>query len=535
MPWASFSNLFPAESSPPGGPAGWREHRLAEKAGARRGHNRRAQWLVIGCAILILSLAPPGIRAQQTANNVILESSEQIFCLLAAINAAGYDTGLDINSGDDTRDEVRAYLARKNASVVPQLRKFYLDHRYADDAGADLGQYVSLGLLLGPPPDFNLTVNPADLPPDARDIYGVLPLIKTFYEQADLEYLWARLQPRYQAAIARYSEPVRNEIVQTDAYLRSPSGAYLGRTYAIDMCLLGAPEQVQGRIYRENYYLVVTPSLKPKLKEVRYQYLHFLLDPLAVKYAAEIQAKSPLQAIARKAPELSSDFREDFPLLLTECLIRAIELRMDKTPKAQADKSVHDFTASGLILIPYFYSALADYERQDASLSVFYKNLVLGINLNQEQQRLAAVKFATQPAAAPKVAKKPETEEQRLVDQGDNDIYEQRYADARTAFAQVLEKINPKNEQALFGMAVVASNTRKPDLAEEYFQKTLETAHDLRLVTWSHIYLGRLGDLEGKRKEALSQYQAATLTAGKFPDAERAVQSGLAQPFGSKK
>ena len=84
-------------------------------------------------------------------------------------------------------------------------------------------------------------------------------------------------------------------------------------------------------------------------------------------------------------------------------------------------------------------------------------------------------------------------------------------------------------------MAIVASNMRKPDLAEEYFHKTLDTARDLRLVTWSHIYLGRLDDLRGKRDDALAQYRAAALTAAAYPMALRAVQAGEAQQFGSKK
>jgi hypothetical protein len=59
-------------------------------------------------------------------------------------------------------------------------------------------------------------------------------------------------------------------------------------------------------------------------------------------------------------------------------------------------------------------------------------------------------------------------------------------------------------------------------------------ARGLRIVTWSHIYLGRLFDLEDRRKDALDQYRAASITAAAFPQALRAVQSGLAQPFGSK-
>ena len=296
--------------------------------------------------------------------------------------------------------------------------------------------------------------------------------------------------------------------------------------------MLGAPEQVQARIYGSNYYVVITPSKQPKIAEIRHQYLHFLLDPLALKYAFEIHQKAALQAIARQAPSLAADFKEDFSLLVTECLIRAVELRMDKPRKP--DESVAELTASGLILLPYFYSALADYQRQDTSMSVFYKQMILGIDAAAEMRRLAGIKFAAPAAPAGNAPALALSEKDQLLNQGENLIYEGKYADASQKFRSVLEQFDAHSERALYGVAVTASNLRKPDLAEEYFQKTLESARDLRIVTWSHIYLGRLYDLEGKRDAAVPQYRAASVTAAAYPDAVRAVESGLQRPFGTK-
>ena len=488
----------------------------------------------ITSAFLLGWLVSPLVSRAQQSGNVILDSNEQIFSVLAALDAAGYDPGAGMGTGNKARDEVSAFLAKKNPSILPDLRKFFDGHRVTNNPGADLGQYVSLALLLGPPPDFRFSVPEADLPPDAKALVGLVPLLKSFYRETNLIDLWVRLQPTYEAEVERYSEAVRRSVGLSDAYLRFPSGAYLGRTYTIFLSLLGTPEQVQARIYGSNYYLVVTPAKEPKIAEIRHQYLHFLLDPLAMKYAPEIHQKIELRDVAREAPNLASDFKEDFPLLLTECLIRAAELRMDKRPKAVAEKGVEDLTASGLVLVPYFYAALEDFERQEASLSLFYKPMILGIDPSEESKRLALVKFTPRPAP-PQGAQAPAlSEEESLLNQGESFIYHGRYNQAKAAFQSVVEKLNPKSERALFGLAVVASNTRKPDLAEEYFQKTLEAARDLRIVTWSHIYLGRLSDLKGKREEALGHYRAASLTAPTYPDAWRAVQNGLQRPFGSK-
>jgi len=505
--------------------------------------SRRCRWaslqgstrICTGVIALALMLAGAAARAQQQEGKVILAPSEQVFCVMAAINAGGYDAGLGHPTRDDTREEVRTYLDQLPAPVTKSLKSFYPQHRVEGDPGANFGQYVSLALLLGPPPDFKLMVPQTDLPPDAKAVSGLVPLLKTFYLQAKLHELWTAMQGHYQAAVLSYSPLVRQAIFMTDTYFRFPAGQYLGRTYRIDLDLLGAPEQAQARIYGMDYDLVITASMQPMMDEIRHQYLHFLLDPLAAEYSEEINTKAGLRGIAYHAPALASSFKGDFPLLVTECLIRAAELRLDKRPPAEAEKRLAEMTASGLILVRYFYDSLAVFEKQESSMTVFYKQMILGIDPVKEEEKLAKVTFApapTPPAQAPVPAAK--TAEERALDDADNLFFRGRYSEAKLAYQAVLEKVDPKSERALFGLAIVASNMRKPDLAEEYFQKTLETARDLRIVTWSHIYLGRLDDLRGKRKEALAQYRVASLTAAAFPLALRAVEAGQAEQFGSK-
>lgn len=147
---------------------------------------------------------------------------------------------------------------------------------------------------------------------------------------------------------------------------------------------------------------------------------------------------------------------------------------------------------------------------------------------------MAAVKFTPRPAASEQKQQVAQTEEERLLDEGENQIFQGHYAEAKIAFQSVLERLDPKSERALYGLAATYTYTRKPDLAEEYFTKALEATRDPRIATWSHIYLGRIYDLKGKRNDALAQYRAASLTASAYPEALRAVKAGLLSPFGSK-
>jgi len=113
---------------------------------------------------------------------------------------------------------------------------------------------------------------------------------------------------------------------------------------------------------------------------------------------------------------------------------------------------------------------------------------------------------------------------------------EQRLAAGDTDTAEKLaqQALDDKSEdagRALFILAQVA--TRKGDMegARNYFQRTLDTSHDPKLLAWSHIYLGRIFDLQEEREAAIDQYQAAVTTGGAMPEVKAAAERGLAQPY----
>src|SRR5439155_4418932 len=119
------------------------------------------------------------------------------------------------------------------------MKKFSSQHRVTADPSADFGQFVSLALLVGPPPDFKLPVEETDLPPDTKSVEGLLPLLRTFYKQVALASLCSRVHRRYEEEAGQLRGPVRRTLSDSDGYLRFPSGIYLGRLYAVGLCLLG--------------------------------------------------------------------------------------------------------------------------------------------------------------------------------------------------------------------------------------------------------------------------------------------------------
>ena len=50
-------------------------------------------------------------------------------------------------------------------------------------------------------------------------------------------------------------------------------------------------------------------------------------------------------------------------------------------------------------------------------------------------------------------------------------------------------------------------------------------------MAWSHIYLGRICDLQEDRAAALDHYRAALTAGANLPEAKAAAQRGLDQPY----
>lgn len=133
------------------------------------------------------------------------------------------------------------------------------------------------------------------------------------------------------------------------------------------------------------------------MEQIRHTYLHYLLDPLALKYPASMDRLKPLLGSVKGSP-MDESFRTDVSLLTTECLIRAIEARTtwtSKTPEVQKQQLVQQSVEQGYILTPYFYEALAQFEKSPIGLRTAYSGLINDINVSKEQKNAAQVKFAS--------------------------------------------------------------------------------------------------------------------------------------------
>ncbi|MGA7568075.1 MAG: hypothetical protein WBW53_18625 [Terriglobales bacterium] len=483
--------------------------------------------LSLGVALLVSS----GLA--QNPPNVSLESSETLFTVLTAINTCGYDQ--ELNASDPLRTQIRSEVAKavQNTAgakdVMAPMCLVYRQHQV--EPTHDLSHYVSLALYLGDPPAFTLKVKPEDLPPDAAAVADIVPKMQAFYEKIKLHAKWEEHRARYQELAGIYHEPLAKMIFDTEIFLKMPSAGYLGRQFTIYLDAMGAPSQTNARNYASDYYVVISPSpsTEIKMQEIRHTYLHYLLDPLALKNGGAFPRLEPLLESVKNAP-MDNAFRTDISLLVTECLIRAIEQRMEKVPETERAQAIDKADKEGYILTPYFYEALGRFDKGPAGIRDAYADMLGQIDVRKEVKRVAQIQFASE--AAPELLRQARPRNGGLLLKA-----EQRLAagDADTAQKLAQEALDGQEEdsgRALFILAEVATVNRDMEGARTYFERALQTTHEPKVIAWSHIYLGRIYDLKEDRPAALDQYRAALDAAdGALPEVKVAAERGLQQPY----
>jgi predicted negative regulator of RcsB-dependent stress response len=455
--------------------------------------------------------------------------SETLFATLAAINAGGYDAGLDspLNDRFRLRTQVRQELAGRKIGCLNELKTFYQQHKKASET-ADLSQYISFALVAGDPPGFALPSGP--VPPDVEPLRAFSELLARFYKEANLAGLWRRSQTAYAAAMAEYQDPVINTLFEANGYLRNPSG-YLGRRFQVYLDLLAAPDQVQVRSYRDDYYVVITPTSTPVVEEIRDAYLAYVLDPLSFKYSEVIKEKKPLEKYAQEAPALDVAYKDDFSLLVTKCLIKAIDSRLIHGGPEKRQAFINEAMREGFILTAGLAELLPAYEKQQDAFRLYYPDLVSALDVHKEEKRLKHIEFAQ--SVPPRVIAPPAkmqispAEESLQAAEG---LYEQHdLENARKFYTKALEQASDGGlkGRGYYGLALIDLQEKRWDEALDLFQRTVDVNPNPALTAWSHYYLGQLQLKAGDAAKANAQFKLALATEGASARAREAAEKAL--------
>ncbi|HWC18868.1 MAG TPA: hypothetical protein VG498_17795 [Terriglobales bacterium] len=490
--------------------------------------------------------APPS--RSDSAGKITLDVSETFFSFFAGLNSCGYDQ--ELSSSDPIRNQIRADVIRAIAASEgakfdhTQVCDFIKDHQAADPAH-NISQYVSLAFYTTEPPQFKPTIRESDLPPDSQNVLGYLPVLQRFYDAAHLHDLWKKYQPQYEAYIDRFHDQVSNMILTTDGYLRLPISGYVSRSFALYIEPLIAPGEVNARNYGVNYMMVMAPDQGVlKMQPVRHTYLHYTLDPLSLKRFNRMQTLKPLLQTVANAP-LDEKFKSDIALLVTESLIRAVEIRsiaMARVPnedrkererriEAVRSRQVDDAMQQGFVLTRYFYEQFEEFEKGEVGFQDAFPQMLTNLNLTlgREQKRAREIAFAKEGS--------PDLVRSTIRAAGDSlDAAEETLVAGDAKGAQEIAETaisNGSGDQARASFILARASSLQGHMQEaiQNFQKTLQLSNDPRMLAWSHIYLARIFDIQEDRESALKHYNAALNVGDNAPDTKAAAERGLQKPY----
>jgi hypothetical protein len=515
---------------------------------------------------------PPGqVYAQERTPSLIdpagptisLISSEPIFIMAAALNTCGYDEGLQDSAPvrKHVRDEIDQALAKsEDARAKRDALCLYIAQHRMTGTEKDISQYISLALYLTPPPEMETTADLTEMPPDATQVAEIVPILKAFTAAVDLHGIWLTVHHIYDEEADKVHDPLSQMIVSTNLYLKMPASTYDGRRFIVVIEPMLSPSVVNARIYGTDYVVVVSPvEGKIRMTDVRHTYLHYVIDPLLLDRANAVDRTQPILKEIRDAP-LPFRFRSDTVPLTIECLIKAIEARTMDTgvpiykiptnidrsdlPRYEHERQVsieksdavrlaavqHDMN-QGFVLTQYFYEQMIQFEKDPASLKDTIGEMVYSMDVDQQVHRARNTIFDKE--ADEDVLQRSQPRKLTGLDLAEAKL---SAGDVATA-TEIAEKVlasqtdtvqsTADSARAHFIMARVDLMTAKPDQAVDEFQKTLALSKEQRLLSWSHIYLGRMLDLECKRDEALAEYKEALAVRDGQQDTRIAAERGV--------
>jgi hypothetical protein len=309
---------------------------------------------------------------------------------------------------------------------------------------------------------------------------------------------------------------------------------------------------------------------------IRHTYLHFTVEPLVYAHSSNLEHLVPLLKSVQDAP-LEFAYKSDIAALLTECLIKSIEIQMmdvgipkpprpdslrgrsevehyqdqmtvyDRQAEAVRRKAVDLDMRQGWVLVEYFYYQLGMMAKDGVSLKDNIGPMVFGMEVGRETHRAGQIAFLPEGSGSDIAVREAVTHTPPPMTGLDLAEMKLMKGDINGAgeLADAALKSDPKNAEAHFLLGRIDLIQSDPDGALENLTETVNLSHDPRTIAWAHIYLGRMYDLAHdpdnpdavlpQRDKAIAEYKAALANRDSRPDTRDAAERGLKQPFAPPK
>ena len=524
-------------------------HRPTPDAAVRFARLRLA--FSLAAAIVVIGALAPPAPAQQPGqpqqpqyvpvgdNGISVQASEQIFDVMCALDAAGFEADESTLGEMPGRLALRQHMLELQGPATLAVRKFYREHLLGSPTET-LIPFMTFALVSGPPPDFTLPDNRDLLPPSVLTIDGFQSVLADFYREAQLATRWTSIGGESTPMVVDFRAGLRHIVIASDAYLREVQKPSNGRSFTVYVePLVGTLTNFRNS--GDAYAIVVGNLSQSAADTVQHAYLHYMLDRFVLRYRPVVDTKRALLAVAARAPQLPVEYHDDFVSLMDECLIRAVELRLRHLSGDALETQLKEEDEAGFVLVRPLVAQLLKFEKDAPAMSYYFPTLVTNIDVQAETRRLQSVTFAPADAApvltahGQSVAPEP-SELERLIAEGNRQIASQDAKGASDTFQAAYRKY-PDDPRVLYGMAIASVLSGKAARARDLFEELVSgraqsgatpgSPGDPSILAWSHVYLGRIDDLQDERELAVDEYHAALAVPGAPEAARAAAQSGV--------
>ncbi len=567
--------------------------------------------IVFSSLNLLAQNAPVGFDLSNYG--VRIEPDKRLIVVLAALNAAEIKSsgGKNIKAVNiDLSEQGEAFRNKleRDISEVPEdlrlkLGMFISQHKKRNPGKSDaqiITPFISMAYALSPVPDLTEPIRTTNLPGDLLDVLDFSPLVREFYRSARLsekidgyakdyqsagdamrpsavlmvkellDYLHTRPQTIYTEKIKterQVGKSKKNKITNTE--IREHE-----RRFFIVPEMLAPKGTINFRNVGDDYYAIVPPGTNLSESEVRRAFLQFVVDPLILANAKEINGfRDGIRVLLDERRKEKADLSPDIFLAVSRSLVAAIdakenEYRETQTATDEARRKIDlvegvegkkkvsgalqdykdklaDETAlrlsegyeNGGVLAFYFAKQLNGLADSGFDIAGSLRDIILSLDPAAESNRLAenamARKRAFQVRDAGRIQALAVVENPVLkkLQEIENQIKAKNYVQAEMDL-KLLMRDNPDDQPRIYyALGRVASlsaaaetdgDKRNQKLleAKNFYDNVLRSKNektDSALISLTYFSVGRIHEYFGETEYAIKIYEAA-IKIGNLPD-----------------
>lgn len=288
----------------------------------------------------------------------------RLIVVMAALEAAGFDSVPVGEEPSAFRTQVRKDLAQLDPDLRRRLRSFYERNKLPAPATAadQAARYISLAFALGPTPELEPPARSEELPRSLLEVLDFAPLLKDFYRLANMEELLPGYIRSYQAEGDRLRRPTAEMVRAVLSYLhtqpimvtservlvKSPTTPKKDepkryttrehpRRFSIVPDLLGVTGAINFRVIGDAYYAVLPAGTDPASSELRRAYLQYIVDPLVLRFNRQIaERREQIKLIITAREKAGASVSPDVYLTVSRSMVAAADARFEEARKLES-------------------------------------------------------------------------------------------------------------------------------------------------------------------------------------------------------